>query len=130
LYTALSNMPARNIKTEGGIKLTNFEKTPITSTYAIAIILLYPFKFQLPFYNTLINWYITVLRMIPYIEFAANSVVKAMHHMKSEWKNFNTSLNHIVIPGFLHESTESGGLVFYRYYTLLEKLISTIKLNL
>jgi len=124
-------MPAQNIKTEGETKLTNFEKTPITSTYAIAIILLYPFKFQLPFSDTFINWYVTALRMIPYIEFAAYSVVKTMHHMKSEWKNFNTStLNHIAIPGFLHESTESGGLVFYRYYTLLEKLISTIKLNL
>jgi len=131
LYTALSNMPARDIKTEEGMKLTYFEETPLSSTYAIAIILLSPFKFQLPFNDLFINWYVTVMRIIPYIEFAANSVIAVMHHMKYEWKIFDSStLSHIVIPGFLHESTESEGLMFYRYYILLEKLISTVKLNL
>jgi len=109
-------MPVKNTETQRSMILTSFDKTPVISTYAVAITLLR--LIEMPFYNN--TWYYWNEKRWPYIKFLGYFVNDVMEHMKSkEWKNFNiTNLKHVVTPEYLYESREYFGLIFYRYYTL------------
>jgi len=114
-FQSLSNMPVKNSELQENMMLTSFDKTPVISTYAVAITLL-----QLDDTSSFdkMEWYHQ--GQSPYINFLGYYINDVMEHMKSkEWKNFNiTTLKHVVIPNYPYESRAYFGLIFYRYYTL------------
>jgi len=121
-YRSFSNMPVRNTKTQGNMILTSFDKTPVISTYAVAITLL---QFVDTSSFDKMEWYHQ--ERSPYINFLGYFVNDVMEYIKSkEWKNFNiTTLKHVLIPNYPYESREYFEFIFYRYYyyTLKKKVM-------
>jgi len=114
-------MPIQNIETKNTrITTTTFRKTSTIPTYAIAITLFrssdFPYFSKISYTSSSL-WY-HMQRLLPYMKFAKNLVSEVIWYLNSILGDFelDEKMNHIAIPGFLYDSTENLGLVFYRYY--------------
>lgn len=106
-------MPARNtIRVSQTMTWTHFSKTPVMSTYLVAIMLA-------EFPNTSvkeINFRYHTLQSKLNTKFAQRIIENITLYFESEWLCFQKlpKVDHVAIPNFLRDGVEYWGLIFYR----------------
>jgi len=114
-YLILSNMPVQNTTKQNNMMWTHFDKTPSIPIYLVAIMISnFPHitteRLNIRYRQQLETEHIEKLI------FQKIFIRHITYHVATKWQRCRklAKVDHVAIPGLLHDSVQNLGLIFYR----------------